>query len=260
MVEGPFDDRVDAAFQLVRGRRQLAAVLDAVGVAEREQHAGPVQPDEPEVGPAQPLVRPPPLSAPRMNGIVLVLGALLEIIAVLAMPPVEVGEPCGHLLRGLHLGEPTREFEQRLARFALGPIRQVDARVAQHVHQAVLHGNPPQASFGGRQAALATVAHQQSGTFRFAEQLPVGVLRLGGAPLPFHGSPVIAGEDQQAPAVGHVRAVGHHVPVRPCDRRQGRLHVPAPRYAGGERLPTFYKPRSRSAAPVTLRCTRSEGV
>ena len=143
VVEGPFDDRVDAALQLVRGRRQLAAVLDDVGVAGREQHPVPVRPDEPEVGPAQPLVRPPPLAAPRMNGIVLGLGALLEIIAVLAMPPVEVGEPCGRLLRGLHLGEPTRGFEQRLARFALGPIRQVDARVAQHVYQAALHGDPP---------------------------------------------------------------------------------------------------------------------
>lgn len=79
VVEGPFDDRVDA-----RG-------------AEREQHPVPVQPDEPEAGLVRPLVRSPPLAAPRMNGIVLGLGALLGIIAVLAMPPVEVGEPCGRL-------------------------------------------------------------------------------------------------------------------------------------------------------------------
>lgn len=97
VVEGPFDDRVDAALQLVRGRRQPAAVLDDAGVAERERHPVPVQPDEPEAGPARPLVRPPPLAAPRMNRIVLGLGTLLEIIAVLAMPPVEVGEPCGRL-------------------------------------------------------------------------------------------------------------------------------------------------------------------
>lgn len=66
-------------------------------VAEREQHPVPVQPDEPEAGLVRPLVRSPPLAAPRMNGIVLGLGALLGIIAVLAMPPVEVGEPCGRL-------------------------------------------------------------------------------------------------------------------------------------------------------------------
>ena len=46
-VEHPFDHGVDAALQLVRRGRQRPSVPEDGGVAEREQHAVAVQPDEP---------------------------------------------------------------------------------------------------------------------------------------------------------------------------------------------------------------------
>lgn len=58
-VQHALDLGVDPALELVRGGRH-PSVLRQRGVAEREQHAPPVEPDEPEVGAAQPLVRVPP--------------------------------------------------------------------------------------------------------------------------------------------------------------------------------------------------------
>ena len=206
------------------------------GVAEREQHPGAVEPDEPEAGAAQTFVRPPPLAPPGVRGILFGRGPFLEVIAVFSVPCIEFGEPVGGPVHSADFGEPACESEQRPAGLALGPVRQVDAGVAQHVHEATLRANPLPPGPGGRQTPLASVAHQQSRPFRSSEELPVGVLGLRGAPLPCDRLAVITGQGQQAPAIGNIRPVRHHIPVGTGGGRQDRFHAPAPRDTGRERL------------------------
>ena len=225
VVERALGHGVDAALQLVGRRRQRAAALEDGRIAEREQHAGPVRPDQSEVGAAQAFVCPPPLASPRVHGILFGDGALLEVIVVPAVPVVELLEPCGGLVGRRRPDEPAGESGQLPAGLALGPVRQVDAGVAQHMHQAALH-----VAGALRAAQPVRYRHVRSGDAR--EQRHIGGLALVRAPLEAQhlAVPAVDGYDQ-APAVVHVRAVRHHRMMFHPARRDGGPDVPAPRGA-----------------------------
>ena len=71
------------------------------------------------------------------------------------MPAVERREPRGRLVRVPHPDEPARQPEQPPARLAPRPVRQVDARVAQHMHQTPLHRDVRPEPGRGRQTSAA---------------------------------------------------------------------------------------------------------
>ena len=211
VVERALDHGVDAALQLVGRRRQWAAALEDGRIAEREQHAGPVQPDQSEVGAAQAFVRPPPLASPRVHGILFGDGVLLEVIVVSAVPVVELLEPCGGLVGRRHPDEPAGESEQPPAGLAPGPVRQVDAGVAQHMHQAALHGHVHPPPFGGlAHGLLARHPREERAELRHASRIIPP--RRGARPAAVAPPPLRAGARETVPA--H-RAPAQRAPPRP---------------------------------------------
>lgn len=241
VLHDAFDDGVDAALQLVRGAGDWPG-RDEAGFQEREERAVALQTDEPVVGAAHPLVRPPPLPSPGVEGIVLGVGSFLDERAVLVVPPVQPDQPGGRLAAVTDFGEAPGEFQQFASGPAPGLVGQIRPGAPEHVHQAALDPCPFPAFPRDRETSCATVADQHSGLSYPHEQPPVGGLALPFAPLPGDGPAVLARGDQQAPAIRQIRAVDLDVAMNGPALRDARTHVPAPRDPRGERLPDHTKP------------------
>ena len=226
-----FDRGVEAALEPVAVARHRP-VRAQFGLEEAEQGSVVKEAFEPEVGAAQPQVRPPPAASGRGRpGVVGVLageGAFGEHVPPAFAPCVGRLAPACGVVGVVDAGERIGEPFEFPAGLEAGPAGQILSGVALYVDQASLDARARPALGAGPLDALHAVAYEHVGRRDLREQGVVGGGALAFAPLPGeHLAAVGVDRGQQAPAV-HVGAVGHDHVMHHAVGDDARRQVPAP--------------------------------
>ena len=157
-------------------------------------------------------MRPPTHTSGRLGvgGVVPREGAFGDESFPAFMPGVQRLAPSDGLLGGFHAGQQAGQFFQFPAGLESGSGGQVGAGVALHMHQTALDPGAGPRLQARRLRAAQPVGDQHIGRGDPGEQGQVGGLGLVRAPLEGEDFSALAVDGgDQAPAVAHVRAVGH---------------------------------------------------
>ena len=230
LQEGAFDGWVDSSFQPVGGAFHWPAGGE-FGFQEGEELPVLEEVFGPAVAAAEFLVGPPPglVAGFGVGWVVLGHGAFVDEGFPSFVPGVQGLTPTHRFLDGMDPGELVGESLEFLAGLKSWFECQVGFGVALHVHQAALDARARPAGMAGFLHAAKAVGDEHVGPGDAGGQGRVGRRVLLMAPLPVDDlARLPVDRYQEAPAVCHIRAVGHERvmdhPVR-CDCR---LDVPAP--------------------------------